>query len=462
MGLGRAGLLVCALALVVVSGKARPPHHTHALNAHKLEEEEEINVVTLLKPLVLALALAPASGFSTSLRPQGRGVTGYNPMVSGRVSHRAPPMHLTPTRAVGRDSLSTEGRGDTRVPWFGPLSKRGKDDVEVVRDVDPVRGEDFHDLVDQPPLEPFVDLDVLALGHIGSVLADASYQARADDTSGIERHVTKLLEDSPGTLSEGDFQIDQVLTNTEADTLMYTGEVNLGQRRLGVVAFRGTIGHLAGPNWRNNLMSQVASEDSKKANGLWESYKSLQSQALSKITEMTANEDYDQVLVVGHSLGGAMATYAAMDAIEASDDEQIADKLVVLTFGQPREYTTDAARTATEKLKKYRFVMGGDPVPAWPVTGVLQGIKKLFGKPVAQTVDFMHSGTPVFLPRAPTNMALTTSVENNFSGTNPSEILREMAKQPGALVEHHVRYPQTLGSMVVALGEVDAPFADFF
>jgi predicted lipase len=159
-----------------------------------------------------------------------------------------------------------------------------------------------------------------------------------------------------------------------------------GSRAL--VAFRGTDSPLDW--WANTDMRRCSRYGGHAHAGFAHAYDSL----AEDIAEALPHGQLAAITFAGHSLGGAMAALAALDAIDAYPGCYID----LVTFGAPRCLSAClAARLAdTEALTISRYVNGPDPVTWLP--------------PLAAT--YRHAGDAIQLRR----YAAALAVGNWFAG----------------------------------------------
>ncbi|CAB4406963.1 unnamed protein product [Rhizophagus irregularis] len=69
---------------------------------------------------------------------------------------------------------------------------------------------------------------------------------------------------------------------------------------------------------------------------------------------------------MGHSLGGALAAFSALDLIQKVPELANNERLFLATFGQPRMGDDVFAKYVDDNLKVLRTVVRGDPIPRLP------------------------------------------------------------------------------------------------
>jgi len=93
--------------------------------------------------------------------------------------------------------------------------------------------------------------------------------------------------------------------------------------------------------------------------GFWAAWTSVRTRVLAELVRL----DPTQVFVCGHSLGGAIATIAAVDISGALPGPRVE----CVTFGAPRPGGRALARAAREsRVAFHRYVHPADPVPRVP------------------------------------------------------------------------------------------------
>ncbi len=109
--------------------------------------------------------------------------------------------------------------------------------------------------------------------------------------------------------------------------------------------------------------------------GFWTAYKSIQ----DEIYNLIKNHYVDDLLVVGHSLGGALATIASLDLVEVLGIPYVR----MISLGAPRVGNLQYAVLYDSKVEEYyRLTHGHDPVVHLPY----------------RAMGFTHIGHEIFYP----------------------------------------------------------------
>jgi len=169
----------------------------------------------------------------------------------------------------------------------------------------------------------------------------------------------------------GGFVSTQYFTGTSYDTRVYIGYHD--SRKEIIVSFRGTaptsianwiadIEYLQSDGGYNGVSAKVH-------DGFLRSYQAVAGNVLSEIMNLTSQfPDYDLILT-GHSLGGAQATLLAMDLAYNHGKKDA----YLITFGCPRVGNADFA-TAFNNVyggRSWRVTHGNDLVPHVPLENML-------------------------------------------------------------------------------------------
>ena len=105
----------------------------------------------------------------------------------------------------------------------------------------------------------------------------------------------------------------------------------------------------------------------------------MKDEVLTAVRDMIWNFQPKSILVTGHSLGGVLATLAAIDIKKSTG---FLGKMQLYTFGQPRVGNAQFADYVTQIIPDdyYRVIHFTDPVPDLP----------------SQLMGFKHSGTEIW------------------------------------------------------------------
>ena len=145
-----------------------------------------------------------------------------------------------------------------------------------------------------------------------------------------------------------------------------TGYIALDQsRNLTVLAFRGSH---TWKNWLANfdagLVPTDICEDCNAWHGFWLAWLEARDEIKSTFRRIAAQQPQNRAIVVGHSLGGAIADLAAADLRNGGIPTDL------YTYGAPRiggqpisDYITN---TPAQKGSTYRVTHSDDPVPRVP------------------------------------------------------------------------------------------------
>ena len=168
------------------------------------------------------------------------------------------------------------------------------------------------------------------------------------------------------------FHMAKFIENKSTDTQLYLAK-NENQV---VIAFRGTSSVKDALNDLNILkrtfpklgffkrLFKLRSIFNAKAHeGFYEAYNSIRDDLHEAITYLDESGDYEFYLT-GHSLGGALATIAALDITRNLDIDP-----VIYTYGAPKAGNKRFVRLFNSEVKhSFRVVNDEDPVPSVPGT----------------------------------------------------------------------------------------------
>lgn len=113
--------------------------------------------------------------------------------------------------------------------------------------------------------------------------------------------------------------------------------------------------------------------------GFKNEYSSIRIKLLRELSDLIAQRKKPQhITFCGHSLGGALASVAALDSHESIDPKMVVSSLY--SFGSPRTYNTAGSKIFASKMEyTNRAVFANDPVVQMP------------------WIDYKHVGRPVHI-----------------------------------------------------------------
>jgi hypothetical protein len=129
------------------------------------------------------------------------------------------------------------------------------------------------------------------------------------------------------------------------------------------ICFRGTSSF---KNWKSNFdlrLKEYKKYDNKFKihNGYYTQYSSIRHNILPFLVK---NNTYNNIIVCGHSLGGALATICCLDICDNIYNRNI----TCVTFGCPRIGDKKFADLYNSyNINTHRIVISGDPIPKWPI-----------------------------------------------------------------------------------------------
>ncbi|KAG5469769.1 hypothetical protein CUR178_01910 [Leishmania enriettii] len=139
--------------------------------------------------------------------------------------------------------------------------------------------------------------------------------------------------------------------------------------------------------------------------GFLSSYMSVRSQVRSSVEDLLPLLPRYQVLVMGHSFGGAFAVHAAADLqVHSSTDPVLSQPVALYTLGAPRVGDRNLAQWTAQVLASgphYRITHGRDPVPRMP----------------SVALGFLHAPADVFY-RTIDNSSMTVCDDSSTSESN--------------------------------------------
>ncbi|CAB4474319.1 uncharacterized protein OCT59_006849 [Rhizophagus irregularis] len=145
------------------------------------------------------------------------------------------------------------------------------------------------------------------------------------------------------------------------------------EKKLIVVAFRGTV-----PGSIKNYISDfIIYHDAWEGSpglvhhGFLNAWEQIQPQVTDDLLKLIRENPDFSVGFTGHSLGAALTTFAALDAMHKAPELAKNEKMFISTFGQPRVGDEKFAKFVDENIKAVRTIVRGDPItrlpPTWPI-----------------------------------------------------------------------------------------------
>lgn len=121
---------------------------------------------------------------------------------------------------------------------------------------------------------------------------------------------------------------------------------------------------------KHNLSSGYGAAHS----GFCEIYKGIKSRTLDGMQKGLGEHDVEEVVITGHSMGGAVAYFLMLDLLAGHITPAYTTKLKLVVFGSPRPGDTKLAKSWQELLKSYRNKNGEDSVTEYSVKGYNDGL----------------------------------------------------------------------------------------
>lgn len=298
----------------------------------------------------------------------------------------------------------------------------------------------------------------LVMAELGAVLSAAAYVYDKKEP----QHVQEFIHRSLPTLD-----IRKVDVFENLGTFMFTlifphPETN---RLAAAIVFRGSANL---ENWKANALASFVTDDRTASKGLYSSYRALRRRVKSTVLTLVRGLDKDSgdsleealsggLYIFGHSLGGAMATYAAED-ISRIHHNRVKKHLrpnwmQVMTYGQPREFTTLAEHL--NDYRKVRFVVEGDPVPSFPTSSDTFDTGMIDDGPIPEfsikQPKYTHVGDAIYLHRNPTELGtfLASTKAADFAATDDPSFFtagRILSLFQGHHILHYVRVLHAIAS----------------
>ncbi|PKY48462.1 alpha/beta-hydrolase [Rhizophagus irregularis] len=141
------------------------------------------------------------------------------------------------------------------------------------------------------------------------------------------------------------------------------------EKELIIVSYRGTEPR----SIRNYISDFVIYHDkwdpapgASVHHGFLNAWEQIQPQVTDDLIKLVQEKPNFKVGFMGHSLGGALAAFSALDLIQKVPELANNERLFLATFGQPRMGDDVFAKYVDDNLKVLRTVVRGDPIPRLP------------------------------------------------------------------------------------------------
>ncbi|KAH7915782.1 Alpha/Beta hydrolase protein [Hygrophoropsis aurantiaca] len=155
-----------------------------------------------------------------------------------------------------------------------------------------------------------------------------------------------------------------------------------------VMAISGTSSLLqATYTLRANRLPHKAGKGCRVHSGFWQLYEGLKPQALDVLRECLEKNVVDEIVLTGHSMGGALCHLLAFDLL--TDESNVVSNgmmLQVVTFGAPRCGNLLLVHCWRNIIKDYRAQHGENAIKEYAIKGYNDGVPSL--PPVA--LGFRH------------------------------------------------------------------------
>ncbi|ORX62846.1 alpha/beta-hydrolase [Hesseltinella vesiculosa] len=156
------------------------------------------------------------------------------------------------------------------------------------------------------------------------------------------------------------------------------------------VAFAGSVGPRDFIDHSSYNMTSYTPVDNAHVNSqIYDAYLSIEEKLIMTLADLIPKKDGYQIKTVGHSMGGALATFAALDIYQRFQGANSTD-IFIYSYGEPRVGDLAFAKYANAtNISKYRVVNWADAVPHMPNldnngTFVHFGLEMLIGNAIPQ------------------------------------------------------------------------------
>ncbi|CAB4387469.1 unnamed protein product [Rhizophagus irregularis] len=179
----------------------------------------------------------------------------------------------------------------------------------------------------------------------------------------------------------------QFVTDFKNDVLNTRGYIAMEpEKKLIIVSYRGTVPGSV----RNYISDFVIFQDAYNPvpgasvhHGFLNAWEQIQPKVTDDLIKLIKEKPDFNIGFMGHSLGGALATFSALDLIQKMPElAKRNEKVFLATFGQPRTGDETFAKYVDENLIAIRSIVRGDLVPRLPTSWAVPfiGSYKHFGE----------------------------------------------------------------------------------
>ncbi|KAI0033151.1 Alpha/Beta hydrolase protein [Vararia minispora EC-137] len=109
-------------------------------------------------------------------------------------------------------------------------------------------------------------------------------------------------------------------------------------------------------------------------NGFWKMFKGLRLSIMRSLEAACRRHQVDEIVLTGHSLGGALAYLFALETLSAEYALPPGIKIIVTTFGAPRTGDQELVDYWVELVDSYRAAHGPDALREYCVKGYRDGV----------------------------------------------------------------------------------------
>lgn len=142
-----------------------------------------------------------------------------------------------------------------------------------------------------------------------------------------------------------------------------------------VVAVSGTSNVQQAFHDLRGLKHSLRSGKGSAHSGFWDVYKGIKAPALDAVQKAVSTHDVAEIVITGHSLGGAVSYYLTMLLMEDPAIDGVKIKLVV--FGAPRPGDQKLAASWQNMITKYQEEHGPDSFQEYSVKAYNDGVPTL-------------------------------------------------------------------------------------